>query len=494
MAGVPEDHACEWRDEAEKLRVELAEERERSAKHAELIAGMQGQLEKLTRHVFGTRSEKVTPVAEELRKKKPRSREETLAERRANRAAREELPTETVHHQVAPEKRRCPKCGSESLKPLGEGKLTSVYDYVPARLVKRVHVQETLACRCGEGIVTAEGAQKPIEQGQYGAGLIAHVVTAKCADSIPLYRQAKAFARAGVPIARTTLGDLFHACARATAPLSARLLELIVKDEFVRADETTMRVLASEKKGETRRAWLWTFRTEKLIAYRFSPSRSGDTPKQVLGDSRGYLLVDAYTGYNAVTAPQRRIRVGCWAHARRKFFEAQSSAPEARGMLDLILELYAVEYDASERDLSLDQRVELRHEKSAPVLERIRGWLDEHRPKHVPKSPLGEAIRYVDGQWDALTRFLEHGRIPLDNNASERALRIAALGRKNYLFVGDDTAGENIAGLYSLVATCEANGVDPQAYLADVLTRLATHPSAQFDELLPHRWSPAAEA
>jgi transposase len=184
MAVFAEEHSCAWRDEAEKLRAEL------EPLQAQLAA-QQAQLEKLTRHVFGKRSEKVTPVAEELRKSNPRSREETLAERRAKRAARESLPTEVVHHLVSPEKRRCPTCGGDKLKPLGEGKSTTVYDYVPARLVKRVHVQETLACACGEGIVTAEGAPKPIEQGQYGAGLIAHVITAKCADSIPLYRQAK---------------------------------------------------------------------------------------------------------------------------------------------------------------------------------------------------------------------------------------------------------------------------------------------------------------
>jgi transposase len=485
MAVFAEEHSCAWRDEAEKLRAEL------EPLQAQLAA-QQAQLEKLTRHVFGKRSEKVTPVAEELRKSNPRSREETLAERRAKRAARESLPTEVVHHLVSPEKRRCPTCGGDKLKPLGEGKSTTVYDYVPARLVKRVHVQETLACACGEGIVTAEGAPKPIEQGQYGAGLIAHVITAKCADSIPLYRQAKGFARAGIPINRTTLGDLFHAGARLTEILVNRLMEIIAQDEFVRADETTMRVLDSEKKGQSRRAWLWTFRTEKLIAYRFSASRSGETPKEVLGESRGYLQVDAYTGYNAVTAPERRIRVGCWAHARRKFFEAQSTAPEARALLDMILELYKVEHAAKEHNLSPSELIALRKQNSAPVLTRIRNWLDEHRPKYPPKSPLAEAMRYIDGQWEALCRFLESARIGLDNNASEQALRTAALGRKNYLFVGGDEAGANIAGLYSLVATCEANGVNPEAYLADVLTRLATHPNAQLDDLLPHRWAPAA--
>jgi len=312
---------------------------------------------------------------------------------------------------------------------------------------------------------------------------------AKCADSIPFYRKAKAFSREGVPVARTTLGDLFHACARATAPLSRRLLELIVSDELVRADETTMRVLEGAKNGQSRRGWLWAFRTEKLIAYKFSASRSGQTPSQVLGESQGYLQVDGYTGYNIVTTPARRVRVGCWSHARRKFFDALPTAPEARESLDLILELYQLEDDAKSAGLlGTNAHLALRDSMSAPVLDKISKWLAEQKPKHLPKSPLGEAIRYAQGQWEYLTRFLENARIKLDNNGSEQALRVAALGRKNYLFVGNDEAGQNIAGLYSLVATCEANDVNPEAYLADVLVRLATHPNANLDELLPHRW------
>jgi transposase len=492
MARITEDHTCAWRDEAEVLRVRLSAAEAVTAQQTALIAGMQGQLEKLTRHVFGTRSEKVTPVAEELRKTKGPTPEETATQRRAKREKRQALPTVVIHHSVPPEQRRCPKCGGDRFRPLGEGKTTTVYEYVPAHLIKQLHVQETLACACGECVLTAPGEPKAIEQGQYGPGLISHVTVAKCADSMPFYRQAKAFARAGVPVARTTIGDLFHAGARATAPLSKRLLELIVREELVNADETTMRVIEGAKPGKSRRAWLWTFRTEKLIAYRFSATRSGEVPSQVLGQSRGYLQVDGYTGYNAVTAPARRVRVGCWSHVRRDFFEAQSSAPEARAMLNLILELYRVEDEAARGGiLGTAAHLALRKEKSTPMVERIGAWLREQRGRHLPKGRLGEAIQYAENQWTPITRFLEDPRVKLDNNSAEAALRVAALGRKNYLFVGSDEAGENIAGLYSLVATCEANGVNPETYLADVLTRLATHPQAELDALLPHLWEPA---
>ena len=294
---------------------------------------------------------------------------------------------------------------------------------MPARFERQVHVQETLACRCGEELVTAEGPRRVVDKCQYGPGLLAHVVTAKCADSIPLYRQAKALARAGIPINRTTLGDLFHTAADVLAPLPARILQLVREAHLVRADETPIRVLAEEK---TRRGYIWTFRTQKRIAYEYSASRSGETPARVLEGTKGYLLVDAYSGYNAVTLPQGRIRVGCWAHVRRKFFDALGTAPEAQGILDLILSLYRVEHAARDAGvLGQPKHLRLRAEQNVPLLGRIRDWLATQAPLHPPKSPLGEAIRYARGQWEALGRFVEDASLPLDNNASENGLRAA---------------------------------------------------------------------
>lgn len=474
MANLGEaQHSCEWKDEAERLR--------------EANAELQHRLENVERHLFGRRSEKLPRVAEALGDIAKPTRAETLKTRQSRRAAREELPEVVIQHTVPDANRVCPKCNSTNLRPLGEGKKTVVYEYVPARLVKQVHVQETLSCRCGEGVVTAD-APKAIEKGQYGPGLISHVVTSKCLDSIPLYRQAKVLGRAGVPIARTTLGDLFHSAARAVEPLHKRLLELIRADDYVRADETPQRVLAE---GKTRRAYVWAFRTEKLIAYVHSHSRSGETPKAVLGGTQGYLQVDGYTGYNAVMVPEGRTRVGCWAHVRRKFFDALPTAPEAQTALDLILELYRVEHHAAKSGgLGTAEHLEARRTTSAATVEKIRDWMAAEEPKHPPKSPLGQAIRYTRGQWEALIRFLDDARVSLDNNASERALRTVALGRKNYLFVGNDEAGANLAGLFSLLATCEANGVNPENYLADILPRMASHPNSRLDELLPHKWVP----
>ncbi|MCC7134213.1 MAG: IS66 family transposase [Gemmatimonadales bacterium] len=489
MAALPETHDCEWRGEAERLKGELIAAQDR-------LGTIEQQLEKLQRHVFGKRSEKMPSVADELRRfNGAPSREQTLNRRRENRQRKAELPEREIKHEVPANERRCPKCGKTDLKKVGAGKKTVVYEYVPGHFEKQVHLQETLACTCGECLVVAAAPARPIEGGQYGPGLIAHIVTSKCADSMPLYRLAGAYQREGIPIARTTLGDLFHAAARELTPLWDRLLALIAQRRLVLADETPIRVL---DKGKTRKGYLWTFRTARgsgeneLIGYCFSPTRSGDTPKKVLGGTQGYLMVDGYTGYNRVTLPEGRTRLGCWAHARRDVFDSLKTSPEAQELLDLIRDLYRVEHEAKASGiLGTEAHSELRRERSSKIIQDIERWLAEQKKMHPPKSPLGEAISYIEGQWPALTRFLENARLPLDNNASEGALRVPVLGRKNFLFVGHDEGGERLAGLYSLVATCKANGVNPQAYLADVLVRMKSHPAKNLDDLLPHRWATA---
>jgi transposase len=462
------------------------------------MTSLESKMAALERRVFGKKTEKLPPVAQELRGEARSPKEQTaqaeaaLAKRR-ERAARKavEAPTREVRHAVPPKSRRCPACGSEDLKPLGKGRTSVVYEYVPAFFERQVHVQEALACACGQGVVTAPAPQKVVDRGEYGPGFLAHVVTSKCADAMPLHRLAQRIERGGVPMSRSTLTDLFHQAASVARPLSSHLLQGIAAAEVVWADETPVRVLDVKK---TRQGYLWTFLTqtpkgEWLIGYRFSLGRASTTPKDVLGGTQGALVVDAYTGYNAVTLPEGRVRVGCWAHVRRRFFDALPTAPEAREALDFILALYRVEAQARDAGLvRTDAHRELRMQHSAPVLVALRAWMEKQTPLHPPKGPLGQALSYALKQWDALTRFSSDARLPLDNNRSEAALRKAALGRKNFLFVGHEAAGENLAGLYALVATCEANGVNPETYLADVLLRVQTHPHSRIGELLPHEW------
>jgi transposase len=473
MVPGPEDHDCGWKQRALELEDKLST--------------VVGQLEALNRQVFGKKSEKMPPMDREVRKKRPPDPAVTQERRRKNaelRATR--VVTNDVQHAVPADQRRCPYCESSKLKPVGQGKESFVWDYVPGYFRRQRHVRETLACTCGQYIVTAPGPDHSVESTRYGDGLRAYIVTSKCADSLPLYRLAKQFARLGIPIARSTLTDLFHQVARQLAPLSARLVQLVAASEIVLADETPLKMQHPDKKG-----YVWTFIADNLIVYRFSPSRSGETPAAVLGDSTGALVVDMYTGYNQVTSTGKRTRSGCLAHARRKLFDALSTAPEAKTGLDFIRDVYLVEHDAKAAGVvRTTEHLRMRQACSKPLMDRLHAFLTDQQPLHLPKGPMGKAISYILGNWKELTRFLEDARLPPDNNRSEAALRIVALGRKNFLHVGHEEAGENIAGLYSLTATCDANGVNPLAYLTDVLGRIGSHPQNRLDELLPHLWRP----
>jgi transposase len=489
------DHDCEWRGQAESLKAELDVAHSAIAKMGEQMAAMEATLGKLQRQVYGRRSEKMPPVKEELRKKGviQADPEAALAKRREHFEKKQALVAREIVHEVPEEKKVCPKCG-KNFHPLGDGRETTIFELVPPTIERQVHVQKVERCKCGETIVTADGPPKAFEKAGYGPAFLANVVVSKCCDSIPLTRQASIFARAGLRVPRTTLIGHFGRVAEEVALLSNRLLELVPEIEIAHADETPTRVLDV---GKTRRAYIWTFLgttkdDKEIVAFKYSPSRSGETPSLVFGKSRGKLVVDAYGGYNAVTMPDGRIRIGCLAHTRRGFFDALGTdEASARRAIDFILEVYQVEERATETGIAgTAEHLALRQTISRKAMESFKAWLDAEKPKHLPKGPMGQAIGYALNQWETLTRFLDDARVPLDNNKAERQLRAAALGKKNWLFVGNDKAGENLAGLYSLVATCVANDINPAAYLTDVLVRLGTHPAARLDELLPQNWTP----
>jgi len=508
------EHYCKYRKQLEKALELLAsyqarlEEQDSHTRALESrVLELRGQVDGLQRHVFGPRTERMPTINEELRKERrgqesPPDRSATQEKRRENRARKNQIIEERVDYVVAEAEKTCPKCGGTEFSRLGKGKQTTVIDYVPGHLVKRVVVQETLACRCGECILTARAPSKVVEQGKYGAGFMAHVVLRKCGDQNPIYRLEKDFKRLGIPVARSTMNDLFHRAAEVTRPLSKRIIELVAASEIVHADETPVRIQAKKK---CRRGFAWTFIARPdaeaeqapptLVTYRFSKSRSGQTPGEVLGSSTGTLVVDAFTGYNRVTQPEGRQRAGCLAHARRKFFEALSAAPIAQQALDLILDVYRVEHDAvAEGVAGTDQHAAMRHDRSRVAMDKLHVWLLQEQGLHPPRSKLGKAITYALNNWDRLIVFLADVRLPPDNNMAERQLRPIAIGRKNWLFVGSPEAGENLCGLHTLISTCEANDVNPWEYLKDVLERIGDHPARQLDELLPHRWTPANAA
>jgi transposase len=485
------------RDEQAKL---IAEQQETIAELRALVSEMRTTLEQmrvasaardaeldaLRRKAFGKSSEKMPSPKDALRKKEQTKADPAVTQqkRKNNQAAKEALETEVVLHAVPDASRVCPACASDDLGA-DEPKTRIDYDYVPGYFRRRVHQQEALVCTCCKAVVVAQAPKRPFEKSPYGPGLIAHVVVQKCACSVPIYRLEKQFKWLGIPMSRSTMTDLFHMAAEKLRPLYQRLLYRIAHHDIVLADETTLTMQERGKRG-----YMWTFRTRKLIAYKFSSSRSGATPVAVLGGTIGTLVVDAYTGYNPVAYVDGRVRAGCLAHVRRKFFDALPTAPEAQAALDLILEMYRVEHRATERGIvRTDAHARLRDTESRAVMAKLHEWMTTQQGLHLPKGPMGKAISYALDNWDNLQVFLSDVRVPVDNNASERALRIVALGRKNFMFVGNADAGQNLAVLYSLMATCEEHGVDPHAYLADVLLRIDDHPNKMIDELLPDRWA-----
>ena len=463
---------------------------------------LRDEIADLKRALFGQKSERVMPVNREITKRKRANETPAEAATRKEKARqkrekqrknrRQTTPTEVVEHPVVDVS--CRQCGlplQDAAKLADE--VTEEYEYVPARIIRREHHRQRKVCSCA-CFHYGDFPQRVVEGGLNGPGLHAHVAVAKCADSLPLDRQARAFKRAGVALSKSTLCDIFHRDAELLAPLAHRVLKLAAASSHINADETSVKVL---QRKVCRRAYLWDFIAtddagNTMVAYRFSPSRSGQTPIEVLGESTGILQVDGYTGYNQVTTPNKRKRAGCWAHARRKFFDALKTTPEqANHAIDLIRQIYEVEYEVAEKGLlGTEQHRALRRTKSREAVDAFFQWAIAQKPKARPKSPLGVALKYALNQRRTLECFLDDPKVSLDNNIAEQYLRLIALGRKNFLFVGHDEAGHNLAVLQTLVSTCLANKVNPQSYLTDVLLRIQDHPQSQIEELLPWNWHP----
>jgi len=445
------------------------------------------ELSSLQRRFLGPKPEKMPRPSDEIRRRRGTGADpdKTKAKRAENARRKKNVRTERVDHRVADEKKTCPSCGGAKMSSVGKGRISQQWEYVPGYFVCYEHVQETLACVCGDYIVTADPPARPFDNAKYGPRFIAHLIVAKCVDSIPLHRLEKRFDRLGINMSRSTMTDLFHRIAEEVAPLVEALFAAIITAEVVQADETSIKIQDREKRG-----FVWTFLTEHAVLYRFSANRSGDTPRELLGGTEGVLVVDGYSAYNRVTGVDGRTRAGCIAHCRRKFFEAKDMAPEALEALELILDVYEVEHDAAERGITgTKTHLELRRARAGPVMDKFHAWLTAQKSLHPPRSKMGRAISYALKNWEPLTIFLDDARVPVDNNKAEGALRVAALGRKNFLFVGHEQAGKNLAGLYSLVATCRVHGVNPEEYLADVMMRLASTPTSQIAELLPDCWT-----
>lgn len=475
---------------------------EQEAAHREQAEKLKAEVRRLERELLGPKTEKlkVPPADRDLGDDEPdeeeeaRRREEIARKRRERALAKKaSMESQQVDHPVPDDAKRCPKCHGTSFSHLGY-ETSPTYEYVPGRFVRRLHRRQKVACSCRQHIVVAPPPPKLVAGGIYGFGFAAFLVVEKCGDSIPIYRIEKRFERLGIPMSRATMNDILHATAELAQPLVSRLEKRVAALDLVLADETSMRLQDRKKRG-----FMWVFHGHddgsqgELVLYVFATDRSGQTPERILGSSEGTLVVDGYTGYNSVTDPEGRRRAGCWCHLRRKLFEARAEPGDTadQGILQ-IRGIFRVEHEATARGIvGTPQHLALRQERSKPVVDDFFAWAARTRHEHLPRGPLGEALGYAVRQRERLELFLSDARIPIHNNASERRLRVVALGRKNFLFVGHPRAGRNIAGLYSIVGSCIANRIEPTGYLTDVLPRIRDATSdADLDQLLPDRWTP----
>jgi len=481
----------------------------------EQIDLLQQQLRLLLHKRFGQSSEKIPKEQlhlfneaetsiEESHDEEPEVRVSVKGHTRAKNGRRplpESLPRIEVIHDLPDEEKVCPHDGHE-LQKIGQ-ETSEQLDFIPAKMQVTRHVRLKYACpECEQGVRIAPLPPQPIPKSMASPGLLAHVAVSKYADALPLYRQSKIFARAGIDLPRTTLANWMIKVGELTQPLINLLRDELLSVPYIQCDETRYQVLKEDGKTAQSQSYLWAQRggspDHPVMLFDYDPSRGGDVPKRLLEGFSGYLQTDGYEGYRAVCAENPGIRrVGCMAHARRRFDEALKTQEHGtkRGKvsrqlslahqgLSYIRRLYRIEKKI--RGRSAEERHAARQERAQPILNELHEWLIESKAKVPPRSLTGKALGYLFDQWEFLIRYLEDGRLEIDNNLVENAIRPFVIGRKNWLFSATVRGAESSANIYSLIETAKANGLEPYRYLRHVLAEL---PKAQtveeIEELMP---------
>ena len=418
----------------------------------------------------------IAPVATEKKQKPKRT------------ALPAEFPRTLIHHE--PDNTHCP-CGC-ALKRIGED-VSEKLDYTPGVFTVERHIRGKWVCDDCETLIQAPVPAQVIDKGIPTAGLLAHVMIAKFAYHLPLYRQESIFGRAGLAIPRSTLAQWVGMTGVQLQPLVDALRDVVTGQQVVHADETPVQMLAPGTK-KTHRSYVWAYATSQFsdvaaVVYDFSPSRAGEHARNFLQGWKGKLVCDDFGGYKA-SFELGVTEIGCMAHARRKFFELHATnksqiAEQALGYIQLLYEI-----ESEVRDLEPDLRCRIRQEKAMPVMDRLHAWMIAQRDLVPEGSAISRALDYSLKRWAALSRYLDDGAVPIDNNWAENQIRPWALGRKNWLFAGSLRSGKRAAAIMSLIQSARLNGHDPYAYLKDVLTRLPTQRASEIEQLLPHKWQP----
>jgi transposase len=467
---------------------------------------LESQLAWFKRHTFGRRSEKYPidhPVLFDLLTQQAKQEDLPAEEKESdqadepkpsNRNGRKPLPAhlprEQVEHPVSEKQRSCAQCGQEKER-IGQ-EVSEELDYVPSSFVVREHIRPKYACKhCQDGVVIAEMPDRPIDKGRAGTGLFSHIIVSKYGDHLPLHRQEAIYQRHGLDLRRSTLCDWVAQSADLLAPIVLEMKRQIQQSPKLHTDDTSVPVRNGPRK-QIRKGYLWVYvDIHNHVAFDFTPNRSREGPVAFLEDYAGYIQADAYPGYDEVFAKGKATEVACWAHARRKFYDAKDTDPAVgHEALLLIGQLYKIERQAKDQGLDDVALHRLRQEQSKPILEVIEERLKVWGQSVLPKSPMAQAIGYAQNQWEALIRYAEDPILAIDNNLAERTIRKVTLGRKNWLFAGSDKGGERAAIHYSLISSCQLCGIDPFFYIKDVLDRINTHPASRIAELLPPNWKP----
>ena len=490
----------------EALKALVVAQRESLDSHTQQVEHLKLVIEKLRRMIFGAKSEKAVVQVEQFELQlEDAETEQAAAEENMEAPAAEaqpqsqsrparkplpaHLPREVVTH--LPGHDCCPDCGG-ALRNFGED-VAEMLEYIPANFKVIRHVRPKFACKQCERVVEAPAPSRTIERGLAGPGLLAHVLVAKYADHCPLYRQSEIYAREGVELDRSTLAGWVGASSELLTPLIEALRKYVLSAKKIHADDTPVPVLAPGN-GKTKTGRLWTYvRDERAAAestgpavwFAYSPDRKGEHPRFHLRNFKGALQADAYAGFHHLYEGGAIYEVACWAHARRKFHDIHvvHASPITTEAIHRIGALYGIEEDI--RGKPVEERREIRQARAKPLLGDLRRWMEKSLRQLSAKSETAGAIRYALAHWRALTRYVDDGLLEIDNSAAERALRAVALGRKNYLFCGSNSGGERAATIYSLIGSAKLNGMDPEVYLRQVLTRIAEHPINRIDELLP---------
>jgi transposase len=542
------DELARLQQENELLRAECQQHLEDKKQNARTIEQLQHQLQTLLRRLFGRSAEKIDPkqmmlfetllnglaprteALPETPDSQPPPSSNGKASGHGRRRLPSDLPRQKIIHDLPEGEKPCPCC--KTMRHVIGQEISEQLDYVPAKLTVIEHVRLTYACRhCeqtaaegGAQVVTADKPASPIEKGLAAPGLLSYVIVSKYSDHLPLYRLETILERHGIEIARSTMCDWAAQCADLLRPLHELMTARVLQSRIIHTDDTPVDVL-DKNRTQTRTGRFWAYLGDgdhPYTVFTYTASRSRDGPREFLRGWSGYLQADAFGGYDGIYAGEvggQVTEVACWAHARRKFYEARTSdAAASTQALAYIRLLYDVEDQAREefeqQEKIAAQRLEessaatpsprqslafwrlrLRQERAAARLEQFKTWLQSRQAERggpvLPRSPMGQAITYALNQWEALCVYTTDGDLAIDNNASENTLRRVAIGRKNWLFCGSDNGGHTAAVLFSLIATCQRHKVEPFAYLRDTLARIAATPISQLDQFLPDRWQAA---